>query len=201
MKIERIIRNPVVLVAVGTAGPGVLGEVVLYWLTGGLIGWEPIVAALGGGVVVAAILAYLRRKGPTETSVTEPLGEVEALPPFAARPPQDGRTYTVRTVEELVSEVANLTGIAAQSTTQRHIGTWMCVRGDVHNVFVVAPDITAVTIGTELNRRLYVVSCFSGDQWKQTLATLNKGDNITVVGKIALIASSQVDLDDCEIVG
>ena len=185
------------LVALGVAGPGVITEALHFWLTGGLIGWEAIAAAFAGGMVVAAILTYLRRKEPTETSVAESHGEP---PPFTTHPPQDDRTYTMRTVEELVSEVANLTQVAARSTTQRHIGTWMCVRGEVRDVFAVGHDITAVIIGTELNRWCHVVASFSNNQWEQTLATPNTDDNIMVVGKITKITRSGVNLDDCEIV-
>ena len=59
-----------VTVMIGIIAPGLITEVVQYLLTGGVLGWYPILAAFVGGALSLAILGFVSRMAPEEVGRT-----------------------------------------------------------------------------------------------------------------------------------
>ena len=169
--------NSIMWTFIGVAGPGLLAEAFLYLLTGGLVGWQPFVAALAGGVGTLGLLRFW--------------------------PSKDRQTYSRRTPQELMSEVQGLTTVQQLNVVRRHKGTWLQVEGKVADVAPISGSSTylvQVRLPIGNARAALVFRTFSlMSSQKKKLDILNNGDNIVVTGKIDNIKAGDIHLTNCKL--
>ncbi|MDO1559843.1 hypothetical protein Q0812_10440 [Brevundimonas sp. 2R-24] len=142
------------------------------------VGW---IALLGG----AAGLMYMLR--------TAPRAAINAMAPT---PPREFLDPDI-TWDVLSKKVEGRTSLQVEALNKTYAGKWMRVSGTVYDVKRIYGDLCGVDI--RLNSRSYgsVLACF-GKQANQQLAALNKGDSITIVGKVERLKGGGT-MGDCEI--
>ena len=170
-------RNSITWTFIGVAGSGLIAEGFLYALTGGLVGWQPLVAALVGGLGALGLLRFWPSKGR--------------------------RTYSTRTPEELMSEVRGLTTIQQRNVIKRHKGTWIRVEGKVVDVAPILDSFTYLVQVRLHTSNSPVALTFRTLPWthsqKKNLDILNNGDSITAIGEIHNIRGYDINLTNCRL--
>ena len=192
---------------VGILGPGVTAEIVQYVLTGGLIGWTPIVTAVVGGALTWVALTLinvpvtkhnLRMGLPVFVQLFEP-----PAPPYLPADRYPLNRVSPRTPEELVEEVKGLTNIRAREMIRPHIGLFLPVRGTIAQA---TPDsASSNTIAVRVSQDYSAVDIslrFDANRWGQRLSTSQVGDPVAAVGKISNVQDflgGLVQLVECDL--
>ena len=171
--------------------PGALTALAEYMITGGVAGWAPVVAAVIGGFASVLVLWLVDKRkvaGPPALQESTTLPSPPASQNLTA-PQIDGRDFSPRTPAELLASVEGLTEIAAESASQRHIGLWLKVKGNVLNVREDGFDNTITVFLNESISQKGMHLEFDANRWGARLRTLDIGDMISAVGKIESINS------------
>jgi hypothetical protein len=168
---------------------------------------------LGGGSFVYARLQFL----PTERHLVEALQEGDLINYEAkianvldndlyftnvivAQPKE--RTFVNSTPEDLTRVFEEHTEIQAKTLVADAIGKWMKVTGPLGNVgeFTSFSQVTFVS-GTFLHPiHPTIYMYFRKKKWFDRISVLNRGNNITVVGRIREIRNGEIHLDNCELI-
>lgn len=193
-----------VAVAVGIVLPGVFGAIVEPLLEDVLqvtlpAGTLPIVSAIVGGLIAYMLWEFFDRRSKNSSAIAIPV--VVQSQSTDSRPNLQlaGKTLSPRTPAELVGEVKGLTTIAAEREAGRHLGNWLQTTIAVWDVrerqFFKQMRVSGDNVADGTSIHLY----FESKLWKVALETLNRGDQISAVGKIDRITDSSVSLQECEL--
>lgn len=165
---------------------------------------------VGGGSFAFARLKFL----PTEGHLVEPLREGDLISYEAkiihvldndvyltdvtlTRPEE--RSFADVPLEDLMRVFEEHTETQARTLVADVIGKWMRVSGPLGDV----GDFTSFSQVTFAHRSppsAIVYMYFRKKKWFDCLSVLNRGDNITVVGRIRDVRGSELHLDNCELV-
>ena len=127
------------------------------------------------------------------------------------RPPELARAATAqqepvpriivdRTPEQLLAQFQGVTNVQGRNRVAPYIGKWLAVSGPLGNVLGSYPDSVQVTFA---NRSMFdandVYAYFREKKWSDQLEIKDKGDEISLIGRITDIDSQTVRLDNCEL--
>ena len=175
--------------------PGLLTAVAQYYMTNGMVGFTPIGASVIGGI--AAYLLWLLVQPPKEPEASDTVGVLSNAVNLTGKVP--GRTYSRRTPEELVAEIADKTEIVGMELSKRHLRQWLRITGRVRDVKHIFGDKVGVYLEYEFTEPQLILH-FSAKVWGDRLNALNRGDDIVVEGKIESIRRRDVWFEDCELI-
>jgi hypothetical protein len=163
-------------------------------------------------VILVCLLVLVVLWGSPSNKDLEKTGTVEPRPqgpPIAAgravEPPpskavslDDQREFTSRTPRQLLTLYDGRTPLQADKLMEPYKGLWIQAQGVV---FTILPDgVPGHSIGV-LRSNNDTIECRFGPSWSHHLARVDKGDTISVVGKISSIQNgSQLYLLDCEVI-
>lgn len=200
--------------------PGTCASVVEYFLTSGVSGQIPIIAAISGGSLAAMLIVVLYllkahdRNGQLEAGepvvVREvireiPVEELDENTRQSTFPDSDTeeRIFSPRTPAELVGEIAGMTTMVAERHSERHIGQWLRIEGLVDDV---SSHYKEIRISIHKTEALLFLS-FDESRWGSRLLSLNVGDNVVAIGRIDSIRlpilggeGGSVFLKECELI-
>jgi hypothetical protein len=165
---------------------------------------------VGAGSSVFARLEFL----PTERHLVEPLQEGDLIS-YEAKITHvlgnnvyltdvtltrtEERSFVDVTPEDLRRVFEEYTEIQARTRVADVIGKWVKVSGPLGNV----GDFTSfsqVTFAHRPSPSAIVYMYFRKKKWFDRLSVLNRGDNITVVGRIREVRGGELHLDNCELI-
>lgn len=165
---------------------------------------------VGGGSFVFARLEFLS----TERHLVEPLQEGDLISYEAkiARAhstdvyltdvtftrPKEQSVVDV-TPEDLTRVFEEHTEIQARTRVANVIGKWMKVSGPLGNVGEFT-SFSQVTFADRSSPRATVYMYFRKKKWFDRLSVLNRGENITVFGRIREVEYGVLHLDNCELI-
>lgn len=168
--------------------PGALTALAEYMITGGVAGWAPLVAAVIGGLASVIVLWLVDKRKLVEPPETQ----------IPSTPTADGKDFSPRTSAELLASVQGLTEVAAERASERHVGLWLRVDGNVLDVIEDSRSITVFMAESDDKARLFLE--FPSRQWSARLRSLDLDDPISAVGRITRIArQGYISLEDCEL--
>ena len=203
--------------------PGVFVSITEYFMTKGISGEKPILAAIAGGVLAALVLSFVKldespHQSKTEQAPASPESREAFLknleravsekvqgpaPPETSTPstlpdsPTEERIFSPRTPAELVDEIKGMTEVVAERVSERHIGQWLKVHGPIRDVSNRGGAISVDIMETEPSFFLD----FDQSRWSKRLDSFNIGDQISVIGKIQGIdRDGYISLEECELV-
>jgi hypothetical protein len=165
---------------------------------------------VGGGSSVFARLQFL----PTERHLVEALQEGDLIN-YEAKithvlgndlhftdvtvTQPEGRTFVDSRPEDLTRVFQEHTEIQARTRVADAIGKWMKVSGPLGNV----GDFTSFAQVTFVHRpspHPTVYMYFRKKKWFDRVSVLNRGNDITVVGRIREVRYGELHLDNCELI-
>jgi len=111
---------------------------------------------------------------------------------------QPGRVMANATSQELLAIYRNNTTIQAERLSERYIGTWMKVSGRPVRDVGIDGDIPRVVISAEA-MNIAIIGCYFTKEWKQQVSVINKGNKVSVTGKIAKFDALTIRLEECEL--
>lgn len=166
------------------------------------------------GLLVFAAIVTMVRSGAQSASAqgrqvpAEPYGPAPrgpAPPPSVGRSlqptqpvPKDGRTFLASNADpfSLMAICENKTSVHAGRAIEPYIGKWIRYRGIVRNVFMYSND-EEMMIMFETRDLKEIEAWFSKDT--SVADVLHQGDEIEIIGKIAIVRSMSLRLSDCEV--
>ena len=138
----------------------------------------------------------------TPTPTQPPPTPTQPLSDQAQPVDESGRVFSSLSSLELIESVLNLTNIQAQPIIDGHVGRWLTVTEEVHNV---TERERFMSVYAQIERgaqrvpgRLYM--SFAKDEWRDQVRMLRRGDSIKVNGRIQSIGAYNLDLEECELV-
>jgi hypothetical protein len=176
-------------------------------------------SGLVAGAVVAGILIIMRQQATPAPSVmstgesrpTEPLAPSIASVPTAAPAPEivssitpkvtlGTPTITEDTTPQYLADLRkNRTELQAETLIARYIGKSLKISGKIQSVSSTERGRSIVSFETENIGDAFVMMWFD-QKWSDRLSVFQKGDKITVIGKLKSVGKYDVQLDNCEIV-
>ena len=142
---------------------------------------------------------------PKETAVSPSKPQGMSASPVESRDSSEsgfeGKRFSPRTLKELVDSVEGLTEIAADKVSERHIGLWLSVEGSVIDIreMIFSDNLLAVQMSVSENDASAVLYC-DKKRWGQLLNSVDVGDQMTAIGRIASIGRYRtISLDECEL--
>jgi len=133
-----------------------------------------------------------------EAKITHVLGNNLYLTDVTLMLPEE-RSFVDITPEDLVRVFKEYTEIQARTRVADVIGKWMKVSGPLGNV----GDFTSfaqVTFALRPSPRATVFMYFRKKKWFDRISLLNRGNDITVVGRISEVKYGELHLDNCELI-
>ena len=130
------------------------------------------------------------RDTPAESS-SALTAEAQVVEPFSLN-----RTYTLRTLEEILAEYNNRTDMQAERVLQQYIGKWFKVDGEIKDISELS-DYILVFLGEPL--KITADLRFEKKRWRESLETMTIGDRLASEGKIREVRRRTISLEDCEI--
>lgn len=129
----------------------------------------------------------------------DPQPDVSQMPPVPTKQSssiqlQDGRPYTLRTVEEILKEYDGRTMMQGDRIVRQYLGKWMNVDGVIDDALEADSHIL-VYLGKPMVDSIMME--FDKELWEDQLETLTKGDRIKGKGRISEIQPHRVILTDC----
>ena len=192
-------ENQLLTVAIACIFPGSIAAGVEYYMTGGISGWRPIVAAILGGVATIFALRFLQGSASSETVA---LPEPAAGSPQAYTPLLGDKVLSRRTPAELAALAKGLTEVAAEYATKPHLGHWLRVESNVWDVSERTLSKQIAVFANDSTDETSLVLYFDSNKWGAHLRTLTVGDRVVSIGKIDSISpSGTILLTDCDLVG
>jgi hypothetical protein len=182
----------------------------------GPLGGEGYTVTVNGGSFGYARLEFL----PIERHLVEPLQEGDLIS-YEAKITQvntndiyladvtftqpEERSFVNITLEELLRVFDEHTKIQARTLISDFIGKWMIVSGPLGDVgeFTSFSQVTfahrpSLPLDTHYFDTVYMY--FRNKKWVDRLSIMNKGDNITVIGRIREVGPGELHLDNCELI-
>jgi hypothetical protein len=160
---------------------------------------------IGGGVLVLVGGLLIHRFGRLGAvfiivgllivvlGVAEPVSN-RPQDPLAEQPHVDDKL----TPELLVSHFGSRTDMQAAALVERHRGEWMRATGPMTNVRP-GGSATATAMVRMQRRAVTLVMFFDDEPTARRLSALNRGDEITVVGKVHEVRRREVVLYECRL--
>ena len=192
-------RRPLITITLAAVLPGAIASLIEYFLTNGISGVIPILAAFVGGILAALGLSFVKPDEPPHRSETiqVPATPETSTPSTLPDSPPEERIFSPRTSAELVDEINGMTEVVAERVSARHIGQWLKVKGPIGDVSIRGREICVPIMETEPSMFLY----FDESRWSNRLKSFDVGDQISVIGEIRSIRRSGiVRLEKCELV-
>jgi hypothetical protein len=152
-------------------------------------------------VVALAVVAVVGLYGLFGPILGLPMRGPRTQPFWRSGRPVLERRSLERTPEELAKMFENLTDMQAQRLVAPFIGEWLEVSGSLRSVSAARNHVQVMFEGPPAGGwGGYVQMYFSAKEWSRRLGLLNRGDRISIRGRIGEIHSFGVLLGDCELV-
>ena len=208
-------NRPWIALTIAIVMPSVLASLIEYFMTDGISGLTPVMAAIAGGLIAGIILYFIRddesfnRSEGTSISNAEQV-EASQTPDapnqsILPNPRAEERVLSRRTPAELIEELSGMTQLSAEHYSSRHLGQWLRIDGPVENVSRSAGDICLTTRDTE--SQVLLSLRFNEDRWGATLSSFNIGDRFSAIGRIrsvypkgGITLNGLISLGECELV-
>jgi hypothetical protein len=164
----------------------------------------PLRIAVGVLLALLGLLFAILAHRPNQKKTSGPKSLVTPPQPVQADPPQNAPAKPVDRIivnvspEYLLNFFKEHTSIQAQKLVSAYVGKWMRLSGQVQDITSTYPDRIAVSFNPH-PYVLHVVFMFFDEIWKDRLAILRRGDQITVVGQINDAGPNTVNLFHCEL--
>ena len=132
-----------------------------------------------------------------EAKITHVLGNNLYFTDVTVTQPEE-RTFVDSRPEDLTRVFEEHTEIQARTRVANAIGKWMKVSGPLGNV----SDFTSFSQVTFAHRPFphpTVYMYFRKKRWFDRVSVLNRGNDITVVGRIREVRYGELHLDNCEL--
>jgi hypothetical protein len=196
--LERFILGGVCLIVVSLV---ILNPLKFDWTVRILLG----VLILGVSYFVGHTIEKRRtEKPPSTVPMVEPslLAPVPMIEPSLPAPVISGRTFVTATPDYLVGLYysEDMTAAQADALLKPYVGQWMRISGNVQDVLGNGPKLLVFKQYSLVNRN-HVFMQFDNVEDFDLLATLRKGEPITVQGKILKASAIGLFLWECEIEG
>ena len=108
--------------------------------------------------------------------------------------PQPPKSYTERTVGELLSTVGGLTSMEADRFASRHIGKWIRVQSVISNI-----SCDELFFHVLLGRKLEPLALLQfSKEACPSIETMRRGDRLAAEGRVTAIDPFMVYMDHCE---
>ena len=166
----------------------------------GVDGSRPRTAPPGSWLDPEELRAYVQRinqvmeeEGFPNPNLQTPTKQAEPLPVVA------GRVFITATPERLTGFYRDHLAIQARTLIKPYLGKWMTVSGPLENV---DPHWTGGGASVTLAYRPGVGSIFmnfTDEELVDRLSTMERGQEITVIGRIETIEEHFLTLNDCEL--
>ena len=108
------------------------------------------------------------------------------------------RIFVKESPEEISAVYSQHTSVTADQTTKKYIGKWMKAARTVFDLQVHDQQTCDLFLDKD-EGFLCVIGRFNYHSWFGHLELLNKGDSVTVTGRIAAIDRLHVHLADCQL--
>ena len=142
-------------------------------------------------------LALLYAVFPTMWRVVRNIGPNSTKPSSKRGAQAEERIYTERTAGELFSALPHLTSVRAEQYLQPHIGKWMPVQSTIVDISEDGEHIHVI-LGEKFGP--YIAARFGKKLWAAHLETMDRGDRLSVEGRIHQMDMMQMHLVNCEII-
>ena len=170
-------------------GSGLAAFFVLWKLSGGadlsgVLAWWVIALTFAFACFLVWRREYRAAQGPTG-----------ALPEST---PAEERIFVSESIYSLVEPYQKYTSVQAGKLAEVYLGKWLKVNGEVSEVSRRLGR-KGYEILFYIDRKIFIQAEFER-QWDEHLRLLRRDQSISAIGKIRGLNSSQIWLEDCEIV-
>lgn len=150
--------------------------------------------------MIGAALFWFRRDEES-ASIDLDAGRAAADTATAPVPRYPGREFADATPSQMLKTFEDNTAIQAAKLVSRHYGKWLRATGPINDVGEWMSCGSALTLENhQVMSDSYMTFWFTNRSVaKRTLAVLQRGVSLTVIGKIDSIDSLHISLTDCEI--
>jgi hypothetical protein len=132
-----------------------------------------------------------------------PVRVPDASPLPQSLPSNEAREYVSVTPQDLRRLFEGRTTAQGTALANQYVGKWMIVSGRLGDIWPLRPGMhrfqVTLAIGPLAIMSYYQVFLWFNEEWKERVEARQRGEQITVHGKVAEVQAIDVNLHDCEI--